>query len=183
MNPHQQAAINGLKRFLRQRGDSAETIEMTAALATDALLQHRAHFGELLEHGPARYQHDPDNDMSYFATLRTPQGRQTIWGVDLKRTLEDSGAAIGEAIVLAQPDHRPVTVSGPKRDGNGKTTGRRISIGADRNRWEVISLDNARDFARQPVQKTQSPPVSKRQRSHVTTELPGDIERPAARSR
>lgn len=154
INPQQQAAVAGLKSFLRQRGDSNEAIEMTAAIATQALTQHRAHFGELIEHGAARYQHNPESAMNYYVTLRTPQGRQTIWGVDLQRTLADNGVAIGDGIVLVQPDHRPVTVTVPERDDDGKATGKRIPISADRNRWEILSLDNARDFL------TTAPPAS-----------------------
>jgi len=147
IDAHQLRAIEQLKKFLRQRGDSDAAIDMTVKLATDELAHHRTHFGKLLEHGSARYQFDPTNDVNYFVTLEIPGGRQTIWGVDLERAIKDSGAALGEGIVLTHHGSRAVTTTTPERDGAGQPTGRRERIGADRNTWEVISLDNAKEFA------------------------------------
>lgn len=154
-HPHHQLALEQLKRFLRQRGDSESAVAMTAQLAADQLARERTHFGKLLEHGPARYQFDPNNDPNYFATLETPGGRQTIWGVDLERALQDSGAAIGDGIVLSQRGSRQVAVTAPERDASGQPTGRREAISAQRHRWEVLSLDNARDFSA-PAQQSRA---------------------------
>lgn len=143
--PHLQA-MEQLQRFLRQRGDSESAVAMTMQLAGDQLARHRTHFGRLLEHGAACYQFDRHNDLSYFVTLETPGGRQTIWGLDLERALRDSGAAIGDGIVLSQRGGRPPHVTGLERDHSGKPTGKRQAIGAERHHWEVLSLDNARDF-------------------------------------
>jgi hypothetical protein len=38
--------------------------------------------GALVEHGPAKYQFDPDEKESYYARLSTPKGEKTIWGKD-----------------------------------------------------------------------------------------------------
>jgi putative DNA primase/helicase len=120
---------------------------MTVKLAASELTERRAHFGTLLEHGNAPYQHKKDNDMSYFATLSTHQGRQTIWGVEPERAISESGAAIGDGIVLVQQGQRNVTVKAKERDAEGRATGKRVLLDTERNQWEVISLDNARDYA------------------------------------
>ncbi|NVM77455.1 putative DNA primase/helicase [Duganella sp. SG902] len=148
----QRDAVDGLTRFLRQRGDSEAAIAMTVELAASELAQRRAHFGTLLEHGSARYQHDKDNDRSYFVTLATPQGRETIWGVELKDAIADSGAKEGDGIVLVQQGKIDVTVKAKERDANGRATGKRVMLDTKRNQWEVISLDNARDFATRQAQ-------------------------------
>lgn len=157
LSPRQQRTVEALRQFLRNRGDSDAAVDMTAALATAEMGRRRAHFGQLLEHGPARYQHQPGEDPSYFATLATPTGPQTVWGVDLKRAIEDSGTTIGDNIVLVQRGRVPVSVSARERDANGKPTGPRQRIDANRNLWDVFSLDNTREFASQP--QTQSPPA------------------------
>ncbi|MYN30631.1 LPD7 domain-containing protein [Duganella levis] len=145
-HPRHQRAVEELKKFLRQRGDSEAAVAMTAALAAEELARHRTHYGRVLEHGPARYQHNADNDLSYFVTLQTPGGRQTIWGVDLQRAMAGSGADVGDGIVLSQRGSRSVTVNGPEVDSQGKATGKRVAIDANRHEWDIISLDNAKDF-------------------------------------
>lgn len=177
LGPQQRRAVERLRSFLRQRGDSEAAIALTVDVAAGALSQRRSHFGQLLAHAPAPYQYDPENDMSYFATLLTDRGEQTIWGVDLERALADSGATIGDGVALIQPDHRPVTVSGRELDGDGKPTGRRVPIGADRNRWEVISLDNARDFAAQTVAPALARTVAPARTPQHTREGPAARER------
>jgi putative DNA primase/helicase len=156
LTPPQREAVSELEKFLRQRGDSEEAVAMTLQIATDKLAHHRTHFGELIEHGDAPYQHDRENDMSYFATLQTRNGKQIIWGIDLQRALAESGAAIGDDIVLVQQGRRPVEVSAPERDASGRKTGKRVALDADRNNWDVVSLDNARDFASERSQPPKS---------------------------
>lgn len=159
-DPQQRQALTELRKFLRQRGDSEQAIAMTVQLASSQLAQRRTHFGQLLEHGNAPYQHDKDNDSSYFVTLKTAQGRQTVWGVDLERAMADSGATVGEGIVLMHEGQRPVTVKTTERDQTGRPTGKLVELDTERNQWEVISLDNARDFAAQqrPAAASRSEP-------------------------
>ena len=153
---HAAQALEQLKKFLRQRGDSEAAVAMTAQLAAEALARHRTHFGKLLEHGKARFHFAADSEMNYFVTLATPSGRQTIWGVDLERAIERSGAEIGDGIVLVQQGSRRVTVAAPARDAGGDQTGRSETIDARRHVWQVLSLDNTRDFG-VPAQPSASP--------------------------
>lgn len=93
--------------------------------------------GELLEHGSARYQHQKDASYSYFVRYRDDAGaEQTVWGVDLKRAMEVSGANVGDAISLRNLGETPVTVQAPVRDEAGKVIGTEPKD-AIRNAWEV----------------------------------------------
>ncbi|MCA3936135.1 DUF5710 domain-containing protein, partial [Burkholderia sp.] len=77
--------------------------------------------GELLEHGSARYQHQKDASYSYFVRYRDDAGTEhTVWGVDLKRAMEVSGAKVGDAISLKNLGETAVTVQAPVRDETGK---------------------------------------------------------------
>jgi Ti-type conjugative transfer relaxase TraA len=80
--------------------------------------------GELMEHGVAPYEHKPENKQSYYVTLANAKGKErTIWGVDLERALQASGAAIGDKIGLEHLGVQPVTLP------DGKTV--------ERNEWRV----------------------------------------------
>ena len=61
---------------------------------------------------------------------------QTVWGVDLKRAMEVSGAKVGDAISLKNLGETPVTVQAPVRDEAGKVIGTEPKD-AIRNAWEV----------------------------------------------
>lgn len=39
--------------------------------------------GRLQEHGKANYQFQPDGSPSYYLTLLTSRGPETLWGTDL----------------------------------------------------------------------------------------------------
>ena len=83
--------------------------------------------GILVEHGVAPYEHKPGNRDSYFVTLEDSDGQQrTIWGVDLKRTIEEARPNIGDRIGLKHDGSETVTLP----DG---TT-------AERNTWKVIDV-------------------------------------------
>ncbi|WP_296105330.1 Ti-type conjugative transfer relaxase TraA [uncultured Agrobacterium sp.] len=83
--------------------------------------------GILVEHGVAPYEHKPGNRDSYFVTLEHGDGQQrTIWGVDLKRAIEEARPDIGDRIGLKHDGSETVTLP----DG---TT-------AERNTWKVIDV-------------------------------------------
>ena len=43
--------------------------------------------GRLLEHGRDAYRHDPDQQLSYFVRLQTPDGTREVWGKDIERAV------------------------------------------------------------------------------------------------
>jgi hypothetical protein len=97
--------------------------------------------GELMAHGSAPYQHKPDKQQSYFATLKTDAGERTVWGVGLADAMADSDLKIGDMVKLEDHGTEPVTVEIPEIDGtvSEKTTYRRA--------WTAEGLGAARELA------------------------------------
>lgn len=94
--------------------------------------------GRLVDHGRARYQHDPKGAMSYFVKLETARGERTIWGVDLERALKESltQPTPGDEVGLRTVRQEPVKVKAPARDAEGTVLGER-ELDALRNRWII----------------------------------------------
>ncbi|MEX8139987.1 TraI/MobA(P) family conjugative relaxase [Acinetobacter baumannii] len=77
------------------------------------------HFGTLVDHGSAPYEHDPKNRQSFFVTIEDKKGVQrTIWGIDLERALAQSGAKIGDQVSLKHVEAEAVRLP------NGQTVNR-----------------------------------------------------------
>jgi Large polyvalent protein-associated domain 7 len=94
--------------------------------------------GRLIDHGVAAYRHDPQEPISYFVKIETPDGEREIWGIDLKRALKESltQAKIGDEIGLRAVRRDTVTVQEREHDGEGKVVGKK-PLEAHRNRWIV----------------------------------------------
>lgn len=124
-----------------QRTDSAPTparqeSERGVAAAAGAVL---------VAHGTAKYLHDEKNTDSYFVTTRDSRGAErTTWGVDLERAVADSGAKIGDRVVLNNEGQKLVTVTVPVHDKQG------VVIGSEekqthRNAWNVAVANLPQD--------------------------------------
>lgn len=100
----------------------------------------RAYSGQLLEHGPAKYNHDPDEKMNYYVKLDTTQGEKTVWGIDLKRAMAEGKPKVGDQINVEYKGNKIVEVEALKRDDNGKIVGREM-IDTPRNEWKVEKSD------------------------------------------
>ena len=94
--------------------------------------------GRLVDHGVATYRHDPHEPVSYFVKVETPEGEREIWGVDLKRALQESltRPQIGDEIGLRAVRREIVTVQESKRDPDGKVVGQK-PLDTHRNRWII----------------------------------------------
>jgi Large polyvalent protein-associated domain 7 len=94
--------------------------------------------GRLIDHGVATYRHDPHEPVSYFVKVETPEGEREIWGVDLKRALQESltRPEMGDEIGLRAVRRDTVTVQESERDPEGKVVGRK-PLDTHRNRWIV----------------------------------------------
>jgi putative DNA primase/helicase len=162
LSQHQMKAIDALKSIMQQRGDSPEAIDLTARMASEELQHRRTHVGKLVEHGSAPYKHDKDEQPSYYVVLDTPRGQKTVWGVDLKRQLQERPVAIGTDVVVSQVGQRDVTVTAKERDADHQPTGKTVTIDAVKNKWEMSTVDQLRDQAagrgqRTPLQQTANP--------------------------
>ncbi len=113
---------------------------MDRHLAYVALTRHRdsvqlyaditefSNAGRLVDHGVAPYEHNPQSRDSYFVTLEDDKGNQrTVWGVDLRRAMQEASPKIGDRIGLQHEGATPVTLP----DGTK----------AERNAWRVVKGD------------------------------------------
>lgn len=76
-------------------------------------------FCRLVRCGAAPYLHDSKNAGSYFAELQDAQGLvQTLWGVDIDRSLTEAGVQPGDLISLTKNGHRMVEINERQSDGS-----------------------------------------------------------------
>ncbi|MGE5154933.1 MAG: LPD7 domain-containing protein [Bdellovibrio bacteriovorus] len=93
--------------------------------------------GELVEHGPAAFQHQQGSSPSYFVSLRDAAGTLvTHWGLDLERAMEESGAGVGDQVRLSRLGKQRVQVREPIRDETGAVIDHRVKE-TERNAWSV----------------------------------------------
>ncbi|CUX54297.1 putative conjugal transfer protein traA [Agrobacterium deltaense Zutra 3/1] len=84
--------------------------------------------GRLVDHGAAPYEHNRQARENYFVTLEDDWGEQrTVWGVDLKRAMQEASPKIGDRIGLQHEGATPVTLP----DGTQ----------VQRNAWRVVTGD------------------------------------------
>jgi putative DNA primase/helicase len=107
--------------------------------------------GKLVDHGPAPYQHNPKEPMSYFVRIETERGDRDLWGVDLERAFRHSlsNPGIGNEIGIRAVGKEAVTVWAAKRDARGQEIGRE-ELETHRNQWSVERkefLDQREDMA------------------------------------
>jgi hypothetical protein len=134
------------RRLAREAAGSAGVAEPSAPSGTGRSAESRHDpdrakgpiTGRLIDHGVAAYRHDPQEPISYFVKIETPQGEREIWGVDLKRALQESltQPKIGDEIALRAVRRDTVTVREIERDTEGKVVGQK-PLDTHRNRWIV----------------------------------------------
>ncbi|UXT00617.1 Ti-type conjugative transfer relaxase TraA [Agrobacterium tumefaciens] len=110
----------------------------------------------LVEHGTAPYEHNPEARESYFVTLENDKGEQrTVWGVDLKRALQEASPEIGDRIGLQHEGATPVTLpDGTQTQRNswrvvegGELAYSQLEHRLSRSGAKETTLDYVRDFA------------------------------------
>ncbi|WP_140987166.1 LPD7 domain-containing protein [Asticcacaulis tiandongensis] len=144
----QQQIVQILETVMADRGDSPEAIARAKELATERFRNCRIHVGKLVETGTAPYQDKTGEKHSHFVTLEDEQGKRSkVWGVDLPRAVEASGAQVGDKIVLAFAGQKPVTVDMPVQDSVGKIVGYETKE-VIRNSWDAARFDRLREDAR-----------------------------------
>lgn len=103
----------------------------------------RIYKGHLLDHGAAKFNHDQNENNSYYVKLATNYGEKTVWGVDLNRAIAEGDVKPGDDITLEFKGQKDVTVQVPKRDETGKITGHEW-IDTKRNTWDVNKSDKVK---------------------------------------
>lgn len=138
--------------------------------------------GELLEHGSARYQHKPNASYSYFVRYRDGAGAEhTVWGVDLKRAMGESGANAGDTVALKNLGETPVTVDEPICDAKGKVIGTQPKD-TIRNTWEVTRTVSA-ERERKPDHRSAALEPARLTVEQMREQLARTIEKLPARMR
>ncbi|WP_426810508.1 hypothetical protein ABOC32_06700 [Pseudomonas sp. WOUb67] len=84
----------------------------------------RSYAGILVHHGAAPYQNDPANQGSYYVTLQTPAGQQTLWGAGLEQAMRETAPAVGKPVQL---DYQGGAEAGSAQSAQGS--------------WSVHSID------------------------------------------
>ncbi len=99
-----------------------------------------AAFGKITAFGDAPYQFDDANTSSFYIELEKRDGSKThVWGIDLKRALQESGRQIGDEIQLFLKGREKVRVQVPVRDEQDSVVGSKWET-ADRLNWEVADF-------------------------------------------
>lgn len=148
------AAVNGASSPVSGHDAVSEPRSPAASrnAANDEPDAPRRYVGELREHGSAPYLHNPARSDSYYAVFRD-EARidQAVWGVDLERAMRESGAGIGQQVVLENLGKRLVTVRVPVLDGEGKVIGEEDKD-VYRNTWRVEIVQRDRAASTSPSQ-------------------------------
>lgn len=153
LTPTQDQFMRVMEATMKHRGDSPQAIARARALATERLTSDRIHMGTLVEVGTAPYQDRKGEKLSHYVSLRDDTGKTAkVWGVDLPRALDASGAKPGEVIAVAFRGRKPVTVDVPVKDDAGKTLGTQRQA-VERNSWEIVQFDRLRDDAKAGVRR------------------------------
>ncbi|EMK8419712.1 hypothetical protein V9O75_002835 [Shigella sonnei] len=110
--------------------------------------------GRLIEHGPAPYKHDKDNQDSYFVRVETGRGIKELWGQGLEHAIHSSGAEPGRHVKLYDLGQEETKV--PVLDKNGDiakdSTGAEMWKPAIRRAWGAEAAEPGQSFA-QPQQQ------------------------------
>ncbi len=142
-----------MEATMQKRGDRPETIAKAREVASDRLTNNRIHVGKLVEVGSAPYQDRQGERDSPFVTLENDKGvRSKVWGADLPRALQESGAKPGQRVAVALDGRKPVEVDVTVKDGAGQTI-RTERQTVDRNNWRVVQIDKLREDARDALLK------------------------------
>lgn len=134
--------------FAHQHSGDRELIHEFMRGMNSHKMGFRSYEGVLVEHGQAKYNHDPRAKMSYFVTLDTPRGHRTLWGVDLERAMALSDTQVGDPIHIAYGGAKAVEVDVNVLDGDGNVIGTK-KMETSRNEWLVTKVDAAQLASRQ----------------------------------
>lgn len=125
---------------VRKGIEKEKSVEASAGSLDEKPKALRRYEGVLLDHGSAKYQHNPDESQSYFVTIRTDNKDRTLWGVDLARTIEEAGVQIGEKVVLDYAGKQAAKVNVKQMDGKGEVIGM-AEKEVHRNTWNIERAD------------------------------------------
>ncbi|MGH8175843.1 MAG: LPD7 domain-containing protein [Steroidobacter sp.] len=138
-----------------------------------AVLESDFVIGRLVDHGPAPFQHNPKQPMSYYVRIETERGDIERWGVDLERAVRQSLSrpGVGDEVGLRVVGSDPVTVRAAKHDSQGREIAHE-EVRTHRNQWVLERKDFLDERARM-AELFRNPEVSAADATNKYPELEG----------
>lgn len=126
----------------RDKRNGTQPHESSRAARERGFQQRQFVVGRLVDHGPAHFEHKPNQPMSYYVRIETDQGDLERWGVDLERAFRQSLSrpGIGDEVGLRVVGRDAVTVRAPRYDAQGREIGH-AERDTHRNQWIVERKD------------------------------------------
>lgn len=139
LTARERAGLRKADAILAARGVSPEFSAATMAELEKRVRGERVYVGSVVDFGAAPYQFSKDNDASYFITMKTIMGEQTIWGKDLQQAVAQGNVQKNAEIVLSNTGKRDVTVTEKVFGTDGVQIGTREKP-AKLNQWTAQPL-------------------------------------------
>lgn len=114
---------------------SAPTAPGTAEENLPAAVPRGQYTGVLTQHGAAPYQHRENASASYYVTLETPKGLETIWGVELEKAVKEFNCRTGQMVNLNYKGKEQILIRVKEQDASGQEVIREKQV--HRNNWEM----------------------------------------------
>ena len=156
LTPRQKTVIDNSRAFLRSKDFGPEWTEAAIGELESKLRGERVYIGQVVDHGAALYKFEDAGAPSYFVTLKTPLGEQTVWGKDLAAAMGDEAVGKGQSIVLQNTGKRSVSVSEQLFDDAGRPSGTREKP-ATRNEWTAQPLARFSEQAKKDLASRETP--------------------------
>lgn len=154
----QQAMLDDARRALHARSDRIDVAPADTALQADApdknpqtasaptapgtaeenlpaAVPRGQYTGVLTQHGAAPYQHKENASASYYVTLETNKGLETIWGVELEKAVKEFNCRTGQMVNLNYKGKEQILIRVKEQDASGQEVIREKQV--HRNNWEM----------------------------------------------
>ena len=159
LTPKEKTAMDAMHAVLKAKGYGPEFVAATLTQLEEKIRGQRVHMGELLAHGAAPYKNDKDKEASYYVTLKTQRGTETIWGKHLGEAIAAGQLKVGDQAVLINTGKKKVEVDERAKDGAGRAVVRKKD--AILNEWTAQPIDRlaAKDRAELHGRQRRGEPV------------------------
>lgn len=113
--------------------------------------------GEVVDFGNAPYQHNKENQGSYFVKLKDENNvEKVVWGKELEDHINSKDVKIGDKLNIENKGKEPVTISVPVKDDDGKILNYEEKS-ALRNNFNVSKVE----VEKEKIMETQITPETK----------------------
>jgi hypothetical protein len=107
---------------------------------------------ELVDHGVAPYENNPDNSSSYFVKLKNDKGdEKTLWGADLKNVVQQKEMIIGDKVHFKYKGTVEVDIPIKEKGPNGKEVIKEWRT-VDKHEWSGDKA-KSKDVTQEPLKE------------------------------